>query len=125
MKSIIMTKSESMLTAKGNLEFKIGQQYSVDDWIADSLAGRGYATLISSASSVAEDEIRYENLNVANLREMARQVAIPGYKKMHKEELIQALYDSRKRIIANPPPAPIEMLDITSGIKSPEFNAEG
>lgn len=123
MKKIFVLSSQSVLTSKGAVNFLEGQSYQVDDWIANSLAGRGYARLEDGGPAVTDDSVKFENLNVANLRELAKQAGIPGYKKMSKELLIQALYDSRRRVIAEPPAEAFTVLPNTK-VSVPEFKLE-
>ena len=121
-KTITMNSTEAIATDKGPLILKSGETYDVEDWIANSFIGRGFA-FISVPPSVINDEIKFDGLNVANLRQLAKEAAVPGYKKMHREQLISALEIHRNSIKANPPKQPFEAIHLTKGITAPEFKA--
>jgi len=50
MKKIKLKRNESMLTASGRIDFKFNQVAEVEDWIAASLVGRGYADYLEAGS---------------------------------------------------------------------------
>ena len=120
---ITMLKTESLSTSTGPVTYKIGETYFVEPWIASSLLGRGFARMTDAAPSIVSDELNYDGLNVANLRELAKQYSIPGYKKMHRTELINILKEHRaQRLVPLPPP--LEILDNSAALNAPVFKKE-
>ena len=114
-----MLSTEGVQTIKGVKVFEKGKSYTEEDWIAASLVGRGFATL-DNPPALADDSVKFDGLNVANLREMAKLAHVPNYKKMSRDELIAAL-ELNKLKGSTHPAEPVERLDITKGIAPPEF----
>lgn len=91
MKTFTMLKTEAIRTNKGSVTYTVGQMYTDEDWVAASFAGRGLAIINTTPVLEVSDDVNLDGLNVMNLREMAKEVGVPGYKKMSKELLVSAL----------------------------------
>lgn len=92
MKQIKILKSDIVGTIKGPFRVEVGQEISVDDEIAASLVGRGYAAYLNDEPNIKEgvEGIDYSSLKVAELRELATQAGI-DHQGMNKTELVEAL----------------------------------
>lgn len=113
MKQIKMLATENVATSVGPKSFFEGAEYTVEDWIAATLLGRGLAQ--ECGKEVKVEELDLEGLNVAELKTLARQAGIKGYNSMKKDQLIEALSPVR------PPKEPFEAYDLTGGVTPPEF----
>jgi hypothetical protein len=147
MKYVVMTKTETIATAKGPMVLpKDGKPKLVKDWIAASLMGRGYAietdadgnpvaelaaeptagesvtaeTVEAGNAAPQGEVVALDSLNIAELRDLAKQRNIPDYKKLKKAELLDAL----KASIAAPPASSFEPISTTGGKTPPVFKAE-
>ena len=93
MKKIMMIESESVATSVGAKQFVKGQQYTVEDWVANSLMGRGLATLVKEPT-------------LKELRAIAKEKGVVGYNKLSKGELLAAIESTE------PPKEPFEPLPL-------------
>lgn len=133
MKYVVMTKTETVATDKGPMVLpKDGKPKLVEDWIAASLMGRGYAfetdadgnpvaeIVVTSSDPELPAPVDLDTLNIVELREIAARRNIPDYKKLKKADLLAAL----KASLAGPPPTPFEKISMTGDKQAPEFKAE-
>lgn len=116
MKNIVMLKTESVATAIGPATYKQGEAYLVEDWIANSLVGRGFAVIDQEKPEPMADDL--SSMNIGQLRELAKTRNIANYRSMKKEELLA-------RLNVQPPKSPDEVIDITGGKTPPTFTKEG
>ena len=104
-----MLKKESVATAKGPQALEKGQVYELENWMADSIVGRGYGTIIEGTiTQSASQSLNMKDANIGQLRELGRQYNIPDYRTLSKSELTKAL--EGVAISAPPPPEPFEPL---------------
>src|SRR5688572_28948637 len=101
MKYIVMLKNETMATDKGPMTLpKDGKPKLVEDWIADSIVGRGYAyetdengTPVAppppQAEVQPEEPVDLTKLNIAELRDLAKSQGIENWKTARKKDLLE------------------------------------
>ena len=133
MKTVLMNSTEQMATSKGPQTLQKGKTYPVEDWIADSMIGRGFASLVvetevSGEIGVVAAAFTLDDLlekNVAELRDLAKAHGIEGWKTLKKAELLDALGALAVSPVPDaPPPTPFEPFAITGGETPPEFKRE-
>lgn len=128
MKKIKMLKTEFVATAQGSRLYAAGTTYEVDDWIANSLVGRGYASLVESESQsitiVAErSTYDFDSLDIAQLRKLAQKEGIPNFRKLTRQALIDALSPIFNQPVLSPPVDSFQSLNLTGSKKPPEFRS--
>lgn len=93
---IRMLRSEPVMLPNGAVWFHAGQEYpDVDEKTSSSLIGRGLAIQVLNGNH--NEIVSRESLTdktVQELKSMAEQAKIPGFKLLRKDDLIEALCPS-------------------------------
>ncbi len=121
MPTVKMLKTEPVATDKGVLTLEAGKVYNLENWIASSVCGRGLATLVEEHTAPIYTQL--SELNIGQLRELARDRGIEGYRKLNREDLLTAI--GALEIVAGQPKESFEKLDTTGGQAPPVFKRDG
>jgi len=130
--TIKMNETESMATSRGPVLYKRGETYSVEQWIASSLIGRGMAVQVSedttspSPEALVFDLDSIPKMNIGELRDAAQRFGIEEWESLKKEPLKIAIteYVLKVRAETKQPADSFEPINVTDGKQPPEFTAE-
>lgn len=129
METIKMFRTESIATAQGSRLFLIGSTYEVDDWIARSLVGRGYASLVDAGSPASGDVVveksayDFDSLTIGQLRDLAKKEGVPAFRKLSRQELIDQLSPILNPPALSPLSNSFQSLNLTGAKHPPEFRS--
>lgn len=132
-KTIKMVDTENVSTSRGPVQYKRGEIYTVELWIADSLIGRGMATEVLSESDVSQpspqalvfDLELLKTMRIDELRDTAKGFGLEGWDTKKKEALKAAISDyvlEQRGEPLEPPKEPIEILPPPA--QPPEFKKD-
>lgn len=129
--TITMKETEAVATNRGPVVYKRGETYDVEEWIANSLMGRGRAELSENqnATSPSPEAVVFDlellpKMNIGELRDLAQRFGIENWETLKKEPLKNAVTDYvlKARSETKEPVNSFEPIDMKSGKQPPEFS---